>query len=597
MPGFALMTAQPKRRVRQVNVLHAEAEFHHRADGVTYVRSPRALGPYPAKLTERLEWWAAKTPDRIFLAQRDLSQGWRKVSYAAALAQVRSIAQSLLDRRLDRPVAILSGNSIEHALLGLASMYAGITYAPISPSYSLVSAELTTLRFLLEKLQPAMVFAADGRQFERPLTLAAEIGTALVTISPAALPAAAAFEELAQATPGPEVDAAHARVQPDTVAKVLFTSGSTGHPKGVLTTQRMLCSNQEMLRAVLAFVAEEPPVLCDWLPWNHTFGGSHNFGLALYNGGTFYIDEGKPTEAGFAATLRNLRDVATTAYFNVPKGYEMLVNALREDAALARHFFSRVKILFYAAAGLNQKVWDDLQDLAVEACGEEILMLTGLGATETAPLAMATGVEGASAGRVGLPVPGVELKLAPIESKFEARLRGPNITPGFWRDPEMTRAAFDEEGFYKLGDALLPADDTDPLKGYLFNGRITEDFKLSTGTWVSVGPLREAFLTWCAGAAQDVVLTAPDRDYVAALIFSARGVTEAQLTPLIEGFARRATGVSSRIQRALVMKQPPSMDAGEVTEKGSINQKAVLRNRAALVEELYAGSPRVIEVK
>jgi feruloyl-CoA synthase len=591
------MTAQSKRRIRPVNVLHAEAEFHRRADGVTYVRSPRVLGPYPAKLTERLDWWAAKTPGRIFLAQRDPSQEWRTVSYASALAQVRSIAQSLIDRRLDRPVAILSGNSIEHALLGLASMYAGIPYAPISPSYSLASAELTTLRFLLEKLQPAMVFAADGCQFERVLTLAAEMGTALVTITPTALPGAVAFEELAQATPGPEVDEAHARVQPDTLAKVLFTSGSTGHPKGVLTTQRMLCSNQEMLRAVLAFVAEEPPVLCDWLPWNHTFGGSHNFGLALYNGGTLYIDEGKPTEAGFAATLRNLREVATTAYFNVPKGYEMLVNALREDAALARHFFSRVKILFYAAAGLNQKVWDDLQDLAVEACGEEILMLTGLGATETAPLAMATGVEGASAGRVGLPVPGVELKLAPVENKIEARLRGPNITPGFWGDPEMTRAAFDEEGFYKLGDALLPADSADPLKGYLFNGRITEDFKLSTGTWVSVGPLRESFLTWCAGAAQDVVLAAPDRDYVAALIFPSRGATEAQLTPLMEGFARHATGISSRIQRALVMKQPPSMDAGEVTEKGSINQKAVLRNRAALVEELYAGSPRVIEVK
>jgi feruloyl-CoA synthase len=494
-------------------------------------------------------------------------------------------------------VAILSGNSIEHALLALACMYAGITYAPIAPSYSLASAELTTLRFLMEKLQPGMVFAADGRKFERPLTLAAQMGTELVTITPAAQPWAAAFQELARATPGAEVDEAHARVQPDTVAKVLFTSGSTGHPKGVMTTQRMLCSNQEMLRQLLAFVAEEPPVLCDWLPWNHTFGGSHNFGLALYNGGTLYIDEGKPTDAGFGVTLRNLRSVATTAYFNVPKGYEMLVPALRKDAAFARHFFSRVKVLFYAAAGLNQKVWDDLQDLAVEACGEEILMLTGLGATETAPLAMATSVEGAWAGRVGLPVPGVELKLAPVENKFEARLRGPNITPGFWRDPEMTRAAFDEEGFYKLGDALLLADPAEPLKGYLFNGRITEDFKLSTGTWVSVGPLREAFLTWCAGAAQDVVLAAPDRDYVAALIFPARGVTDAQLTPLIEGFARRATGISSRIQRALVMTQPPSLDAGEVTEKGTINQKAVLRNRSALVEELYAGSPRVIEVE
>ena len=597
MPGLALMTDGSKRRVRQVNVLSAAAEFDRRENGLTYIRSPLALGPYPSKLTERLELWAAKTPDRVFLAQRDPAGAWRTLSYAAARGQARSIAQWLVDFRLDRPLAILSGNSIEHGVLGLACMYAGITYAPIAPPYSLASAELTTLRFLLERLEPAIVFAEDGRQFERPLQLAAAMGARIVTITPAALPRVTPFEELVRTVPRPEVDEAHAREHPDTVAKVLFTSGSTGHPKGVITTQRMLCSNQEMLKTLLAFVAEEPPVLCDWLPWNHTFGGSHNFGLVLYNGGTLYIDEGKPTDAGFAATLNNLRDVATTAYFNVPKGYEMLVAALRADARFARHFFSRVKILFYAAAGLNQKVWDDLQELAVEACGEEILMLTGLGATESAPLALATGVEGASAGRVGLPVPGVELKLAPVENKIEARLRGPNITPGFWRNPEMTRTVFDEEGFYKLGDALLPADPAEPLKGYRFDGRIAEDFKLSTGTWVSVGPLREAFLTWCAGAAQDVVLAAPDRDFVAALIFAARGVTGVHLTPLIEGFARRATGISTRIERALVMEQPPSMDAGEITEKGSINQKAVLRNRAALVEELYAGSPRVIEVK
>ena len=591
------MKARLKRRVRPVQVLEAAAEFTYAPGGVTYVRSPRPLGPYPSKLTERLHFWAAEAPDRVFLAQRSATGGWRAIAYSRVLANVRSIAQAIADRRLDRPVAILSENSIEHALLGLGCMYAGVPHAPMAPAYSLASADMTTLRFLLARVEPAIVFAADGARFERPLAVCAEAGAEIVTVTAPQKVRSTRFDELVRTAASSEVEDAHARVGPDTVAKILFTSGSTGHPKGVITTQRMLCSNQEMLNTLLAFVREEPPVLCDWLPWNHTFGGSHNFGLVLYNGGTLFIDEGKPTEAGFRATLENLREVAPTAYFNVPKGYEMLVPALREDGEFARHFFSRLRILFYAAAGLNQRIWDELQDIAVNACGEEILMVTGLGATESSPLAMATGIEGASAGRVGLPVPGVELKLAPVGNKTEARLRGPNITPGFWRDPDLTRAAFDEEGFYRLGDAVLPVDPDDPLKGFRFNGRLTEDFKLSTGTWVSVGPLRESFLTWCAGAAQDVVLAAPDRDYVAALIFPARGVSATELWPLVEGFSRRSTGISTCIRRALVLQDPPSMDAGELTEKGSINQRAVLRNRADLIEELYAGSPRVIEVQ
>jgi feruloyl-CoA synthase len=578
------------RPVRTVNVPNAEAAFHRRPDGTLYVRSTRMLGPYPVKLTERLEYWAVQAPDRNFLAQRDPAGGWRRVTYAEALRGVRAIAQALLNRRLDsdRPVAILSGNSIEHALLGLACMYCGVLYAPIAPAYSLASGELTTLRYLWQQLEPALVFAAERATFEKPLAAIANSQTEIVTLG--------SFEELTGIAPTGAVDDAHARVTPDTIAKILFTSGSTGRPKGVITTQRMLCSNQQMLRAAMPFLADESPVLCDWLPWNHTFGGSHNFGIVLYNGGTMYIDEGKPTPAGFTATVANLHDVATTAYFNVPKGYEMLVPVLRANEGFRRRFFSRLKVLFYAAAGLNQRVWDDLQDLAVDACGEEILMMTGLGATESSPMAMATSVEGAAAGMVGLPVPGVELKIAAVESKMEARLRGPNITPGFWRDPELTKAAFDDEGFYRLGDALLPADPENPLRGFAFDGRIAEDFKLSTGTWVSVGPLRASFLTGLAGVAQDVVLAAPDRDYVAALIFPAPGATPEKVRPLLQSFAQRATGISTRVQRAILLEQPPSMDHGELTEKGSINQKAVLRNRAQIVEEAYAGSPRVIEI-
>jgi len=540
----------------------------------------------------------------VFLAQRvsppSLQPDWRRITYAETLLRVRAIAQALLDRRLtaQTTVAILSGNGIEHALLALACMYAGVPYAPIAPSYSLASAELTTLRNLWQCLHPALAFAADGVAFEWPLSQFLDSKTELVSVTPPGSLAATPFEDLTSVSPRTVVNVAHNRVNPDTVAKILFTSGSTGRPKGVVTTQRMLCCNQEMLRTVMAFLADEPPVLCDWLPWNHTFGGSHNFGIALYNGGTLYIDEGQPTTpSAFAPTVANLRDIATTAYFNVPKGYEMLVPALRVDEALRRRFFSRVQILFYAAAGLKQQLWDELQDLAVDACGEEILMMTGLGATETAPMALSTGVEGAAAGRVGLPVPGVELKVAPVEHKLEARVRGPNVTPAFWGDPDLTRAAFDEEGYYRLGDAVLLADPANPLKGFLFDGRIAEDFKLSTGSWVSVGPLRAKFLAWFDGVAQDVVFAAPDRGYLTALIFPQPGAQAAAVRALLESFACRNTGISTRVERAILLEQPPSMDAGEFTGKGTINQKAVLRNRAALVEELYAGSPRVIGIE
>ncbi|HEX7980556.1 MAG TPA: AMP-binding protein [Gemmatimonadaceae bacterium] len=407
---------------------------------------------------------------------------------------------------------------------------------------------------------------------------------------------ASAFAEL-EARPATEaVDAAHAAVGPDTVAKVLFTSGSTGRPKGVITTQRMLCSNQEMLRSVFAFLAEEPPVLCDWLPWNHVFGGSHNFGIVLYNGGTLYIDDGKPTPGAFDTTVRNLREVESTVYFNVPRGYEMLVPHLRADAELRAKFFCRVEILFYAAAGLGQRFWDELQALAVEACGERVRMVTGLGSTETAPFALCIASDDARAGMVGLPVPGVELKLARVGDKLEARFRGPNITPGFWRDPERSSAAFDEEGFYCSGDALVWVDPDDPSKGFAFDGRLNEDFKLSTGTWVSVGPLRARLLASLAPYAQDVVIAGHDRDEVTALIFPNRTMCDALHADLLRAIlsgclgevCAGATGSSTRVPRALMLDEPPSIDEGELTDKGSINQRAVLRHRAALVQELYA---------
>jgi len=405
------------------------------------------------------------------------------------------------------------------------------------------------------------------------------------------------------------VEAAHAKVSPDTIAKFLFTSGSTGHPKGVINTQRMLCANQSMLRSSLAFIADEPPVLVEWPPWSHTFGGNHDFNMVLFNGGSFYIDEGKPLPGAIEATVRNLRDVATTIYLNVPKGFEMLLPYLRSDPALRERFFSRLKVLFYAGASLAQHVWDGYQELAVATTGERIIFLSSLGSTETAPAAVACTWEIERSGNIGIPLPGVELKLVPRDGKYEARLKGPNITPGYWRAPKLTADAFDAEGFYKIGDALKFADPNEPAKGLLFDGRIAEDFKLATGTWVSVGPLRAAFIAHCAPLVRDVVFAGADRDDVAALIvpdveacrklapdLAADASTAAALADprvrdkfarLLETLSDPSRGTSARIRRAILLAQPPSLDVGEVTDKGSINQRAVLAHRAALVEDLY----------
>lgn len=610
------MAAMPSAPLRASRILPPDTVVHVDQRGRWRASSPHPLPSYSTTLTDRLAYWAEQAPDRTFLAVRRNDGGWRRLTYAAALEATRRIAQALLDRNLsaERPVVILSGNGIEHALVALASMHVGIPYAPVAPSYSRLSKDYRTLGLVISAMEPGLVFADNGPDFAPAIASVRPASDVdIVTCSPADSLPSTLFRELASTDATAAVDDAHRRVGPDSVAKVLFTSGSTGRPKGIVTTQRMLCANQEMLRDVMAFLADEPPVLCDWLPWNHVFGGSHNFGLVLYNGGTLYIDEGKPTPADFAATVANLREIATTAYFNVPRGFELLVPHLRSDRVLRERFFSRVEILFYAAAGLGQRFWDELQAVAVETCGERIRMVTGLGATETAPFALCAPGDDARAGMVGLPVPGVELKLVPNGAKLEVRLRGPNVTPGFWRDDARTRAAFDEEGYYRLGDAVAWVDAADPSKGLQFDGRLNEDFKLSTGTWVSVGPLRARLLAQFAPFARDVVLAGHDRDVVTALVFPdlaachslctglapdapAREVLgsaelRGTLAGLLTDFAMRATGSSTRVERVILLEEPPSMDAGEVTDKGSINQGAVLLRRAALVEELYAPTP------
>ena len=490
------------------------------AGGVVYVKLAQALGEYPARMTDKLDYWAEHTPDRTYIAKRDAGGEWKRITYREAREMGRRIGQALVNRGLsaERPIAIVSGNDLEHAMLALGAMYAGIPYSPLSPSYSLLVTDYAKLRHIFGLLTPGLVFAASGTQFEKALNVVMPKDAELV-VTRDPLPGATLFSELLETEAGTGIDEAHARVLPDTVFKVLFTSGSVGKPKGVMNTHRMWCSNQEMVRTCWPFIAEEPPVILEWLPWNHTFAGNKDMGLILYNGGSLYLNDGKPVPGQFEETIRNLREVKPTIHLDVPVAFDALVPYLRKDREFAKQYFSHLKVMFYAAAGLSQKTWEDLENIALDVVGERLLMLTGLGSTETAPYAMWVGREAARAGEVGLPAPGVTLKLAPVLGKLEARVKGPSVTPGYWRQPELTAAAFDEEGFYKMGDALRYIEEGNPARGFLFDGRVAEDFKLNTGTWVSTGPLRSAFLAHFVPYAKEVVIAGRDRGCVTAMVF------------------------------------------------------------------------------
>ena len=605
---------------RAVRLGPRDTQVERRADGSIILQSPHPIGAVDRCVSDWLVKWAKERPDQTFLAKRGADNAWVRLSYRETLTRVRSLAQALLERKLspERPLVILSGNDLEHALLGLAAMHIGIPYAPISVPYSLVSKDFEKLRHIIALLQPGLVFAADGRAFGAAIAATVPADTEVVVT--AGVPAGRTvtlYSALAASVPTPAVDAAYAAVTPDTVAKFLFTSGSTGNPKGVINTQRMLTSNQRQITHVLPFMDDAPPVLLDWPPWNHTFGGNHDFYCMLYHGGTLYIDDGKPLPGQIEKTVANLKEIAPTMYLNVPKGYETLLPFFESDQQLREHFFGKVKLLFYAGAGLSQPVWDALERLAVETCGERLQMITSLGATETAPACTFANWAMPSAGNVGLPLPGQELKLVPNAGKLEMRVRGPNITPGYWKSPQLTAAAFDEEGFYKMGDALKFADPDDPSKGLLFDGRVAEDFKLATGTWVSVGALRASLIAAGAPVVQDVVITGHDRDDAGALIFpaldacrklaaGAPGGTDGEVPAaallahtavratfqsVLDRLSRESTGSANRIARALLMEQPPSLDAGEATDKGSLSQRMILQHRAALVEELYQTPP------
>ena len=600
--------------IRHVTMGNMAAAMERRPDGTAIVRSVETLGGYPRAIVDALESWAKRTPDTVLIADRD-GGSWRELTYAQVLERIPPLAQALLDANLspERPLMIISGNEIEHFLLGMAAIWAGIPYAPISLAYSLISTDFGKLKHIAALLTPGMVYASDGARFAP--AIAATFGPDIplvVRTNPVAGRVVHLFDDLLGTPVTPAVAAAHDATTPDTIAKILFTSGSTGLPKGVITTNRMMACNQEMIRTALAFLRHEPPVLLDWMPWNHVAGGSHNTGLAIYNGGSFYIDDGQPTPARFGATLRNLLDVQPTLFTNVPKAYEFLVAAFDEHPQARRNLFARLKLLQYAGAGLSQHVFDGLDRAARAETGERVMIITGYGSTETAPFAFTTTWPVEEAGHIGLPAAGMEVKLVPSGDKTELRLKGPNVTPGYWRDPEKTAEAFDEEGFYKIGDAVRRADPDDLSRGFIFDGRVTEDFKLSTGTWVNFASVRAAVVGACAPLIRDVVLTGQDLNYIGALIFPdleacarhaglpagtdaavivADPAIRQKFADSLAGLAQRATGSSNHVARALVMSALPDIDRGEVTDKGSINQRAVRTHRADLVAALHADQP------
>ena len=606
----------PKYRAMRYGITSVQVQT--RDDGVQYVLADVPLGSYPKRMTDKLLHWARVTPERTYVARRKrLSDGstgdWEHLTYAQALAAARRIGQALLDRGLsvDKPVLILSENSLEHAMMALACMMVGVAHCPVSPAYSTVSKDYEKLKHIIRTLTPGMVMAVDADRYGAAMKACVPDDVEIV-LGNGHIEGRmhTRFANLLETADTPAVDTAMQSTGPDTVVKFLFTSGSTNMPKGVVNTHGMWCANQQQMLQSMPVLAESPPVLVDWLPWNHTFGGNHNVGLTLYHGGSIYIDDGKPVPALMHETLRNLREIAPTVYFNVPTGLEAIANAMHTDDVLRRNLLSKVRMFFYSGAALAQPIWDSLHASQEREVGERIVMGTGLGMTETGPFGIFVPRPEVESGDLGLPGAGLQLKLVPVGDKVEVRYKGPNVTPGYWRDLQANAESFDEEGFLKSGDAVVWRDPAQPNLGLRFNGRIAEDFKLATGTFVSVGPLRGRIIASGAPYVQDAVVTGLNMKEVGAMIFTTPRVRELCDLPLsaalsevlhhpkvtlyfqqlLNTLAAQATGSANRVARMVLLSEPPSIDKGEVTDKGSINQRAVLKHRGALVQALHDGS-------
>ncbi len=611
----------PKPDIALLDFAPAEVDVEKLDGGGMILRSPMALQPYGSCLGEFIRHWSSVAPDRVFLAERNEENGWRKVTWGETRDLVESIGQALLDRDLseERPVMILSDNSVNNGLLQQAAMYVGIPVAPISPAYSLMSRDFAKLKHIFSVVTPGLIYVENGNFFAKALESLDLEGVEVVVGSkiPVTLEATE-FSELMETDAGTEVEEAFAKVGPKTLAKILFTSGSTGMPKGVINTQEMMCSNQQAIAQIWPFLKEKPPVLVDWLPWNHTFGGNHNFNMIIKNGGTLYVDNGKPAPGLIEKTVDILREISPTMYFNVPRGFDMLTPYLEKEPALRDNFFKGLDFIFYAAAALPQSSWEKLENLSIESRGDRVCMLSAWGSTETAPMSTSVHYPIEKAGVIGLPAPGTAIKMVPNAGKLELRIKGPNVTPGYFRDAAKTREAYDEEGYYIIGDAGKFADPENPSAGIVFDGRTAEDFKLTTGTWVSVGTLRVNALAATAPLIQDAVVTGHDKEELGLLLFpnpmgcvSACGLDPdtpfddiithgdviAKLKAGLELHNRANPASSTAIKRVIFMTEPPNIDAGEITDKGYINQRAVLECRAAQVETLYAGGEGVIQIE
>jgi feruloyl-CoA synthase len=569
-------------------------------DGSFVLRSPEPLKPYVRCVGEWLEHWAQATPNAPALAERDGQGDWRTLTYAEVRRAVGSVAQALLGLNLPagRPVVVLSDNSVDHALVMLASMHIGRPVCSVSSAYCRLTKDYSKIHGILNTLGPALVYASDATAYGPPLASSGVGAVAVFSQGAQTYPGALAFDSFLRTAESAAVMDAYRAILPDDHAKYLLTSGSTGHPKVVINTHRMLTANQQMMRQVWRFLDREKPVVLDWLPWSHTFGGNHNFNMVLAYGGSLYIDEGRPAPGLIDKSVRNLRDVRPTLYFNVPKGFDMLLPFLEADEALSREFFARLRAVFYAGAALPQATWSRLEAVARRVRDEPVWFTTSWGATETSPAITSAHWALDRAGVIGLPLPGIELKFLPSGDKLEMRVRGVTVFPGYRNAPHLTAQAFDEEGYYRIGDAGFLLDEGYPERGVVFNGRVAEDFKLTTGTWVSVGTLRIRLLSALAPMAQDAVITGHDRDQVGALIFPSpqaqtlpEGVLVARIREALQALRAEGGGSSQVPSRALVLAEPASADAGEITDKGYINQAAVLKRRAAEVDALYAKEP------